>query len=116
MGKREERWDEEERCVGKAKSCLRFEGVATSGSGNSGAVTWSEMTDSEATACARFTVGMNIVYGRAAILYEQQTIDRPVLEIEMPPVHLQSPIHPRSDPKISVLGPQTVWAVWSGPK
>jgi len=32
--------------VGKEKSCLRFEGVAMSGSGNSGAVTWSEMTDS----------------------------------------------------------------------
>jgi len=41
--------------VGKAKSCLRFEGVAASGLGNSGAIMWSEMADSKATACARLT-------------------------------------------------------------
>jgi len=41
--------------MGKVKSCLRFEGVTMLGSGNLGAVTWSEMTDSKATVCARFT-------------------------------------------------------------
>jgi len=55
-GKWEERWDEEERRVGKAKSCLRSEGIEVLGSGNLGVVMWSEMTNSKATACARLTV------------------------------------------------------------
>jgi len=42
--------------MGKAKSCLRSEGVKALGSGNLGVITWSEMTDSEATACAHLTV------------------------------------------------------------
>jgi len=54
-GKWEEQGDKEERHVGKAKSCLRFEGIVASGSGNSGAVMWSEMADSEATVCACLT-------------------------------------------------------------
>ena len=37
--------------------------VASSGSGNSGAVTWSEMADSEATACARSTLGSVLPHG-----------------------------------------------------
>jgi len=41
--------------MGKAKSCLRFESVAALGLGNSGAITWSEMANSKATACARLT-------------------------------------------------------------
>jgi len=42
--------------VEKAKSCLGSESIVASGLGNSGAIMWLEMTNSEATACAHFTV------------------------------------------------------------
>jgi len=51
-----ERGDREEICMGKAKSYLRFESVAALGLGNSGAIMWSEMADSEAIAYASLTV------------------------------------------------------------
>ena len=43
-------------CVGKVKCWLRFESVVALGLGNSGAITWSEMADSEAIACAHLTL------------------------------------------------------------
>jgi len=41
--------------MGKAKSCLGSESIAALGLGNLGVVMWSEITNSEATACAHFT-------------------------------------------------------------